>query len=81
MYSKHKSKLSIYWVFSSPCFPELGLNTRKYGPEKNFVFGHISRSVKKSDLIKHIYENVFGQKSNFNVFRLGYTESLLLLML
>ena len=81
MYSKYKSKLSKYGVFSGPYFPVFGLITGKYGPEKNFVFGHFSCSVKKSDLIKHIYENVFAQKSNFYVFSLGHTESLLLLML
>ena len=44
-----------YRVFSGPYFHALGLNTEylsvfspnagKYGPEKNSVFGHFSRSV------------------------------------
>ena len=28
-------KVSKYWVFSDPYFPVFGLNTGKYGPEKN----------------------------------------------
>ena len=32
-----------YGVFSGLCFPVFEMNTRKYGPEKNFVFGHFSR--------------------------------------
>ena len=32
---KHTArKVSKYGVFSGPYFPVLGLNTRKYGPEK-----------------------------------------------
>ena len=38
-------KVLKYGVFSGPYFPVFGLNTEKYVPEKNFVFGHFSRSV------------------------------------
>ena len=46
----HWVKMSKYRVFPSPYFPAFGLNTEisfgvKYGPEKNYVFGHFSRSV------------------------------------
>ena len=33
-----------YGVFSGPYFLVFSLNTGKYGPEKNSVFGHFSRS-------------------------------------
>ena len=36
--------VSKYGVFSGPCFVVFSPNTRKYGPEKNSVFGHFSRS-------------------------------------
>ena len=38
-------KASRQGVFSGPYFPVFGLNTEKYGPEKNSVFGHFSPSA------------------------------------
>ena len=37
-------KVSKNEVFSGRYFPVFGLNRGKYGPEKNFVFGHFLRS-------------------------------------
>ena len=36
--------MSKYGVFSGPYFPVFGLNTGKYGLEKNSVFGHFWHS-------------------------------------
>ena len=38
-------KVFKYGVISSPYFPVFGLNTAKYVPENNSVFGKFSRSV------------------------------------
>ena len=38
-------KVSKYGVFSGPYFPVFSPNVEKYGPEKNSVFGHFSRSA------------------------------------
>ena len=36
--------MSKYRVFSGPYFSVFSPNTGEYGPEKNFVLGHFSRS-------------------------------------
>ena len=43
-------KVSKYRVFSGPYFPVFGLNTGKYRPEKNSVFGHFSRNDRNGTL-------------------------------
>ena len=37
-------KVSKYRDFSVPYFPAFSLNAGKYGPEKNSISGHLSRS-------------------------------------
>ena len=49
-------KVSKYRFFSGPYFPVFSPNTRKYGPEKNSVFGRFSRS---EDVRKTVWFLVF----------------------
>ena len=47
-------KVSNYGVFSGPHFPAFSPNAGKYGPQKKFMFGHISDSdVLQSLLYKY----------------------------
>ena len=40
--------MSKYGVFSCPYFPVFELYTGKYGPEKNSIFGHFSRTANRA---------------------------------
>ena len=51
--------MSKYEVLPGPYFPIFELNTGKYGPEKNSVFGHFSRS----EYIKLTFEKRFSKIS------------------
>ena len=68
--------MSKYGVFSGPYFHVFGVNAGKYGPEKNSVFGHLSRSENVRSSENFWFFNFENFKLSQKIIAQGLTRAL-----